>query len=254
MHSLGKQHRPAFTLIELMVVIGIIAVLLGILVPVLMRVRQQAVKIRCMNNLRQLVAADMMYLNENHRLPATSNFIPSSISAARLQQIADTLGMTVPAGPTSTWPRRPQQPEWFNCPFAIDSGFAEGMTLGGGLYTGYVYVGGIESSPIVTGGMGILAPGHHTAPLKAGKRGVMWADILTEYITSDPRRYEFFHRDARKAKGPTPDFRFRAQELEGIHRGWSDGSVEWVPGDAMDLGGPTSPDCQLQHVMGNYYY
>lgn len=251
------QRRRAdggFTLVEVLVVVGIIGILIGILIPVITRVRVHAVKIKCMNNIRQLVAADLMYLNEYKRLPPTSSFIPSSIAADRLQQIGRYLRMPVPTGPASIWPRRDAQPEWYNCPWAIQSNFAEGLTLGNGLYTGYVYLGGLEVSPVITAGLGVLAPNHHTAPVKANKRGVMWADILDEYITSDPRRYEFFHRDRRRARGAYPDFRFRADELDGINRGWSDGSVEWVPGSSLDLSGADSPDAQLRHVMGNFYY
>ena len=53
-----------FTLIELLVVIGIIAVLIGILVPVLLRAWQSAGQIKCTAILHQFMVADQMYLNE----------------------------------------------------------------------------------------------------------------------------------------------------------------------------------------------
>jgi len=51
-----------------------------------------------------------------------------------------------------------------------------------------------------------------------------------------------------------PDFRFHAEELEGINRAWSDGSVEWTSGNRLDLSGANSSDLRIKHILGNYYY
>ena len=57
--------KKAFTLIELLVVIAIIAVLMGILMPALQRVKEQAREIRCRANLRQYGIVQNMYLNDS---------------------------------------------------------------------------------------------------------------------------------------------------------------------------------------------
>jgi prepilin-type processing-associated H-X9-DG protein/prepilin-type N-terminal cleavage/methylation domain-containing protein len=62
-----RAHRAdfrAFTLVELLVVVGIVAVLVALLLPVLGRARHQARAVLCLSNLRQLSAAFQIYLNE----------------------------------------------------------------------------------------------------------------------------------------------------------------------------------------------
>jgi prepilin-type N-terminal cleavage/methylation domain-containing protein len=64
--SVKRDARCGFTLLELLVAIGIIAVLIAVLLPVLGKARAQANRAVCLSNIRQLGAAILMYCNDNN--------------------------------------------------------------------------------------------------------------------------------------------------------------------------------------------
>ncbi len=73
----GKPKATAFTLIELLVVVSIIAILAAMLLPVLGRARQVAVRTVCISNLRQCVVAANQYADDNDgRVPESNPINP----------------------------------------------------------------------------------------------------------------------------------------------------------------------------------
>lgn len=115
-----KKHRKhAFTLVELLVVIGIIAVLISILLPAFSKARESSYRAKCMSNQRQLVQALMLYAQDWRGLTpprATSTSgTTTSIWPHELWRYA--MNTTRPAPPFKSYdPGRYWYNTVYNCP------------------------------------------------------------------------------------------------------------------------------------------
>jgi prepilin-type N-terminal cleavage/methylation domain-containing protein len=99
------RHRRGFTLVELLVVIGIIALLISILLPTLSKARESANRTACLSNMRQLGTAMQLYASENRDCVPTGYIFQKQFSyvvvwnnSNPLSPAVQELGVLVTAG------------------------------------------------------------------------------------------------------------------------------------------------------------
>ena len=91
----GKCREPGFTLVELLVVIGIIAILISVLMPALTRARATANLVKCQSNFRQIHSAVSFYVNENKGLlprASDTDWGPMGTNAKTFIRLSELLG------------------------------------------------------------------------------------------------------------------------------------------------------------------
>jgi prepilin-type N-terminal cleavage/methylation domain-containing protein/prepilin-type processing-associated H-X9-DG protein len=250
----GRRPRPgAFTLVELLVVVGIISILVSILLPSLARAREQASRIKCQSNLRQIALAVIIYANENQgHFPRTyykaNSGLANSCRGGRGNQPAsEPFSITDPAGPVGydndgaslyllVWSHA-LPPDVFRCPSnrvaqTLDAGdvdqysnFPTPMRV----YNSYSYAAQLPNTKAVTAGWHYdltLSPEFPIASdINPGNGGKMFTGGT---LTQDASAVAYNDPPAIMARANSNN-----HDCQGQNVAYVDGHVEWA----------TSPFC-----------
>jgi prepilin-type N-terminal cleavage/methylation domain-containing protein len=224
--AIGRQ--AGFTLIELLVVIAIIAILAAMLLPALAAAKEKARRIACLNNLKEMGIAAIIYAGDNQdKVISTGSPNLIYMPATAVTNWANA-GLKMPVLAPGPTPNAAVAPSVLSCPNRPGLPSLN-ASLGGDQYTfGYAYLGGMTTWDNNVAGTVTAA-----SPIKLASAKPSWA-LGADFVRKCNNSWSFDPQAGNTASG---DGNLPAHKSGSLPAGgnevFADGSARWVKG--MDM-------------------
>src|SRR5688500_1207553 len=212
--------RSGFTLVELLVVIGIIAILVSILLPALSKIHEHARRTQCASNMRQCTLGLIIYANEfKGWLPPLRRDVDGVQHCIWISDFTHDYVIRA-TGTNDVWA----------CPAYADAGYVYPQDLFYGWHIGYFYLGGGTDTPWWSG------PPYNKPPWKSPRRASEpgWMFLMADNTSQTDTTWQSgAPHTARGWASSGVNVPPKAYRVQGGNVGLLDGSVHWKPIDLM---------------------
>ncbi len=232
------RKKAAFTLVELLVVIGIIGVLIAILLPALGKARQQAVKTNCLSNIRQLGTAYRLYGTQ------FKDAIPIGYLQASEKQFSYFASWDKGSGTPRFIPvamgqmattKLLQSPKTFYCPAEVSTQYAFDSQPAGNSGNLWHFYNDPPSPRLIGAGRNHCRFSYQTRPVAAyATSGLVTTPIL------DPTGKPGYPTFAKmKNRAIVADLFMTPADVKRVHKDginvlYANGSAQWVPYSTLE--------------------